>query len=105
MKYILLLSFAGLIIACGGGPSATHYAKKFCSCSEELGKATIQLQTKRIDQAAFDKVLAEQETCMGKTDPLKQIENDQERLKFQADFLEAIFEKCPNVARNMGFKE
>jgi len=88
-----------------GGPSVNHHAEKFCSCSEELGKATVQLQTKRIDQAAFDKVRLEQEKCMGESNPLEKFKNEKSKLEFQAAFLKAIFEQCPNVARNMGFKE
>jgi hypothetical protein len=105
MRYILFSFIIILTSACGSGPSPAHYAKKFCSCSEELGKATVQLQMKRIEKEVFDKARLEQEKCMGDADPLKQIKDEKQKLEFQAAFLKAIFEKCPNVARNMGFKE
>ena len=105
MRSFILLFTTVLIFSACGGPSATHYADKFCKCSEELGKATVQLQTKRIDQAAFDKVRIEQEACMGTTNPLAEFKDPKKKLEFEAAFLNAIFEKCPSVARNMGFKE
>lgn len=94
-----------LLVSCGGGPSASSYAKKFCECSPELAKAEVQHNAKRIDDATFNKIKAEHQACIGNDDnPLELLKNQPEQLKaFKTEFLLELEKQCPDIARNMNF--
>ncbi len=85
-------------------PSPSKYAEKFCRCSEDLGKAEIQLKNKQIDVKAYASIKADQKVCMGEDNPLEQFKNAEDSLKFMANFLKELKEKCPSTARNLGYE-
>lgn len=87
-----------------GKPSAQQYAAKFCSCSEDIAKATVQLQTKQINQAAFDQIKAEHDVCMGQDSPLEHLDSAKDSLQFFQDFLQEIGKQCPSIGRNYGYQ-
>lgn len=92
-----------LFVSCGG-PNGRTYAKKLCACSDAFSKAAIQLKAETIDQATFDRLQAEHNTCMGDDDPLGKLQDNPEALvQFKAEFLNALEEQCPEIARNMGY--
>lgn len=99
--FLLLLA---LTTSCGKGKSAEDYAERFCSCSVELAKATVQLENRLISPEAFRKIEAEQEACMGEDDPLQALsEYPEQQEQFQIEFVQALEQKCPAIARDMGF--
>jgi hypothetical protein len=105
MKVMYFAAFLLLLTSCASSPNTPEsWAKKFCNCSDELGKAIVKLKAEKMTQKEFEAVKIEQEKCMGPTDP-RQSMSEAEVLVFDAAFMKAIFEKCPNVARNYGFKE
>jgi len=106
MKNIYYTFIVLTLAACGRGydNSPEGLASKFCDCSEEMGKAIVKLKAQRMTQGEFETIKREQEACMGPNDP-RQSMSEGEVLNFDAAFLKAVFEKCPNTARNYGFKE
>jgi hypothetical protein len=98
------LMFICLLFASCGGPNGRTYAEKLCGCSDAFSKAAIQLKTETIDQATFDRLQAEHNICMGDDDPLERLqENPTALVQFKAEFLNALEEQCPEIARNMGY--
>lgn len=100
---IILVLLIAIMNKCGQ-PSAQQYAAKFCSCSEDIARATVQLQAKQIEQAAFDQIKTEHHACMGDDNPLEEATSEQEKLQFFKDCLEEIKKQCPNIGRNYGYK-
>lgn len=98
------LFFACLFFVSCGGPNGRDYAQKLCDCSAAFSKAAIQLKAETIDQATFDRLQADHNTCMGDDNPLERLQDNPEALvQFKAEFLNALDEKCPETARNMGY--
>ena len=92
-----------LSISCGG-PNGKEYAKKLCNCSNAFSKASIQLKVGTINQATFEQLKAEHATCMGNDDPLEKLKDTPEALiQFKAEFINALEQQCPEIARNMGY--
>lgn len=90
-----------LLIGCGG-PSASKYAQKFCTCSSEFSKADIQLKAGTISQSKFNELQTAHDACMGEENPLEGLKNKPEELaQFKAEFLLEINKQCPETARNM----
>jgi hypothetical protein len=100
----VLLSFL-IFQSCGSQTNSPEdFAKKFCSCSEELSMAVVKLKNQKISLKEFEIAKNEQINCMGPNDPRQSL-SPAEVDKFDAAFYKALFEKCPNTARNYGFKE
>lgn len=98
---IFLASFS--LISCQHSLGKKH-AHQFCACSSDLANATIQLKSKVIDQATFDKIAKEHEACLGPEDPLQQLKDKPEELKqFKQDFLVELDKQCPEIAKNLEF--
>lgn len=101
--YSSLILLCLLFVSCGG-PNGKDYAQKLCNCSDAFSKAAIQLKAETIDQATFDRLQAEHSICMGDDDPLGRLQDNPEALvQFKAEFLNALEEQCPEIARNMGY--
>jgi hypothetical protein len=92
-----------LLVSCGG-PNAKEYAKKLCACSNAFSKAPIQLKAGTINQATFEQLKAEHVICMGEDDPLEKLKDKPaELVQFKTEFISALEEQCPEIARNMGY--
>jgi hypothetical protein len=106
MKYHFLALLMLIFIGCGNKNPKTpeEFAEKFCGCSEEMGKAIVKLKSDLMSMPDFQKAKREQESCMGPNDP-RQSMSETEVMAFDASFLKAVYEKCPTIARNYGFKE
>lgn len=92
-----------LIISCGG-PNGKDYAQKLCDCSDDFSKAAIQLKAGTINQTTFEQLKAEHIACMGEDDPLEKLKDNPEALvQFKAEFINALGNQCPEIARNMGY--
>ncbi|WMX15882.1 MULTISPECIES: hypothetical protein [unclassified Aureispira] len=99
-----ILLIACLLVASCGGPSGKDYAQKLCDCSDAFSKATIQLKAGTINQATFEQLKTEHLACMGEDDPLEKLKDDPEALvQFKAEFINALENQCPEIARNMGY--
>lgn len=94
-----------LFAACGTPNSPEASANRFCKCSEALSKAEVKKQYNRIDSAAYNKIVAEHEACMGDENPLQNLESEEAKTEFARKYIQALAEKCPNIARNYGYLE
>lgn len=107
-KYSIKGHWIGLIfsclflIGCGGGPSASKYAQRFCNCSSEFSKAAIQLKAGTINQDKFNELKVAHDACIGDDNPLELLKDAPEKLvQFKAEFLLELDKQCPEIARNM----
>lgn len=92
-----------LLVSCGS-PNGKDYAKKLCSCSNAFSKASIQLKAGTINQATFEQLEAEHIACMGDDNPLEKLKDKPEALvQFKNEFINALKEQCPEIARNMDY--
>ncbi|MFT5647269.1 MAG: hypothetical protein ACI976_001958 [Aureispira sp.] len=99
----ILILTCSLLVSCGG-PNGKSYAKKLCNCSNAFSKASIQLEAGTIDQATFEQLKAEHINCMGDDNPLEKLKDNPAALvQFKAEFINALEEQCPEIARNMGY--
>jgi len=106
MKYILLICTSCLLfVACTNPHTATFYAEKFCACSEELSKAEIKKQYKKLTEESeeYQRIVSEHADCMGKDDPWTKLETKEEQTAFTVEYIETLIKKCPNIARNYGY--
>lgn len=104
LTFILFLTGTQLLIVSCGQRSAKDYAAHFCSCSEELSKASIQFKNGLIDQTTFQQIQEEHAKCMGEDDPLEKLkDNPDAQHKFKTEFIQELEKSCPEIARNMGF--
>lgn len=100
-SFLVLLLVSILLVACQGKPSAEAYAERLCNCYGATSEHALQFHAGKIDRPTYEQFTIE---CMGEDDPLKALENEPEALlQFKADFLDALENTCPEVARSMGY--
>ncbi|MCP4442018.1 MAG: hypothetical protein GY810_24175 [Aureispira sp.] len=99
---LVLILLIAVMNKCGK-PSAQQYAAKFCTCSEDISRATVQLEAKQMDQATFDQIKTEHDVCMGEDSPLDDLGSEKDSLHFFQDFLHEVKKQCPNIGRNYGY--
>lgn len=105
LQFISILFLFSFLASCSTEvKSPEKLAEKFCKCSEEMGKALVKEKEKLIDKVEFEKIRIEQIKCMGSKDPREEM-SPEEVEKFDKVFFETMKKKCPNVARNYGFKD
>ena len=103
-KTIPFFLFVNCLLSACTGPSAAKYAQKFCACSEALSTAENKITTGKIDQQAFETIVAEHRACLGDDDPLEALKGRPEQLdQFKKEFLTELEKQCPTISRNMGF--
>jgi hypothetical protein len=98
----ILVCLSLLVGACAAGSdSPESFAKKFCNCSENLGKAIGEKKENKISDKEFEKVRSGWQECMGPSDP-RETMSPEEVVKFDEAFNKAVKEKCPKIAQNYG---
>jgi hypothetical protein len=105
MKYfIICLVFIALSSCASNSESPEAFAKKFCNCSEKLGKAIVDNKEKKLSDKEFEKILKENQACMGPSDPRSAL-NPEELEKFEAAYKKAILKQCPKIGRSYGYNQ
>ncbi len=100
-KLLASLTLLSFVACSAGSESPESFAKKFCNCSENLGKAIEKKKENNVSDKEFEKVRMEWQECMGPSDP-REAMSQEEVEKFDLAFNKAVVKKCPKVARSYG---
>ena len=82
--------------------SVVHYAEKFCTCSTDLSELEAQKANGRVSAAHYETAKKDFEKCLGTNKITFEVAADS--IKFYDALVITISKKCPNEAKNMGFK-
>jgi hypothetical protein len=79
-----------------------HYAEKFCSCAADLSELETQKTMGRVSPAHYESANKDFKKCLGTN--VISFEKSADSAKFYDALAIEIIAKCPQVAKNMGFK-